>query len=372
MEGRTGITVARDLVYLRRACELARRGAANVSPNPPVGSVVVREGRTLGEGFHHRRGEAHAEVEALRAAGDVAGATLYVSLEPCNHHGRTPPCTDAIVASGIARVVIGALDPNPKTAGGGVARLREAGIAVEVAGDPWARALIEPFATAIRSPRPYVTLKMASSLDGYVAPRPGAHWLTGDAAREFVRGLRAAHDAVMVGAGTVRVDDPLLTTRPHYARRIPYVRIVACETDPVDPARRIFAPPAEAPDAFARTIVLAPRGAASKFAALEAVADVLYVGDADVRQLDVAAALRALKSERGIQSVLCEGGPTLAGRIVAAGLVDRLAWLLAPVLLRGERAVPVLAGAELAAPLRFEECERLGNDLLLSAKVEHV
>jgi len=372
LERRSSIAVARDLVYLRRACELAARGAANVSPNPPVGAVIVRDGRTLGEGFHHRRGEAHAEVEALGGAGDVSGATLYVSLEPCNHHGRTPPCTEAIVERGIARVVIGALDPNPKTGGGGVVRLRAAGIDVEVVDDPWAASLIEKFATAIRSARPFVTLKMASSLDGFVAPQPGSHWLTGARAREFVRMLRATHDAVMVGAGTARVDDPALTTRPHYARRTPYRRVVACETDPVDASRRVFAPPSEAPQAFAPTIVLAPRGAAARFADLEAVADVLYVGRDDATQLDLAAALEALKRERGIESLLCEGGPTLAGRMLASGLVDRVAWLIAPVLLRNERAVPVLAGADLAAQLRFECCERLGDDLLLSAKVENV
>jgi diaminohydroxyphosphoribosylaminopyrimidine deaminase/5-amino-6-(5-phosphoribosylamino)uracil reductase len=351
---------------------LAARGAANVSPNPPVGAVIVRDGRTLGEGFHHVRGDAHAEVEALAGAGDVSGATLYVSLEPCNHHGRTPPCTEAIVERGIARVVIGALDPNPRTDGGGVARLRAAGIEVETLDEPWAGALIEKFATAIRSTRPFVTLKMASSLDGFVAPRPGSHWLTGDAAREHVRMLRASHDAVMVGAGTVRVDDPQLTTRPHFARRTPYRRIVACETDPVPAGRRVLAAPPGLEQAFAPTIVLAPRGAAARFEPLAPVADVLTVGEDDAAQLDLRAALVALKEERGIQSVLCEGGPTLAARLLASDLVDRVDWLIAPVLLRADRAVPVLAGADLAAQLHFERCERLGEDLLLSAKVEHV
>jgi diaminohydroxyphosphoribosylaminopyrimidine deaminase/5-amino-6-(5-phosphoribosylamino)uracil reductase len=357
---------------LRRACELAERGATNVSPNPPVGAVIVRDGRTLGEGFHHRRGEAHAEVEAISAAGNVAGATLYVSLEPCNHLGRTPPCTEALVQHGITRVVIGVLDPNPKTNGGGVARLRAAGIEVEVADDPWAASLVEKFATAIRSARPFVTLKMASSLDGFVAPGPGSHWLTGSEAREFVRSLRAHHDATMVGAGTVRVDDPQLTTRPHFARRTPYYRVVACETDPVEAGRRIFAPPSEGGSAYAATIVLAPRGSAARFRELEAVADVLLVGEPSATQLDLAAALEALKRERGIESVLCEGGPTLAGRMLARGLIDRVDWLIAPVLLRNDRAVPVLAGADLAAQLRFERCEQLGDDLLLSAKVDHV
>jgi diaminohydroxyphosphoribosylaminopyrimidine deaminase/5-amino-6-(5-phosphoribosylamino)uracil reductase len=343
-----------------------------VSPNPPVGAVIVRDGRTLGEGFHHMAGEAHAEVEALRAAGEVAAATLYVTLEPCNHHGRTPPCTDAIVASGIERVVIGAADPNPATDGAGIARLRAAGMQVDVVNERRSVALIERFAAAIRLPRPYVTLKMASSVDGYVAPRPGPHWLTGEPARLYVRELRAEHDAVLVGAGTIRVDDPQLTTRPHFARRKPYVRVVACETDPVEKTSRIFTVPTP-PGAFVASIVLAPRGAARRFEALESVADVLYVGDEDSTQLDLPAALRALKSERGIASVLCEGGPTLAGRLLSAGLVDRLTMLVAPALLGGEQAVPVFAGADLrAVQLRFDRHERIGDDLLISAKVEHV
>lgn len=355
---------------MRRACELAARGIGSVSPNPPVGAVLVRDGSTLGEGFHHRRGEAHAEVEALRGVPDATGATLYVSLEPCNHHGRTPPCTEAILGRGIRRVVVGAPDPNPRTDGSGIARLRAAGLEVEVLDDPWAGEIIEPFSIAVRAERPYVTLKMAASLDGYIGPAPGSHWLTGERARMRVRELRVAHDAVLVGAGTVRIDDPQLTPRPHHTRLRPYTRIVACETDPVDPERRIFAPPAHDAQAFAPTIVLAPGGARARFAALERVADVLYVGDAQALQLDLGEALRALKAERGVASVLCEGGPTLGGRLLAQGLVDRLTWLLAPRLLRNERAVPALAGAEFAATrLAFDRCELLGEDVLLTARV---
>src|SRR5579884_3487323 len=215
-----------ERVYVARACELAQRGVGSTSPNPPVGAVLVRDGETLGEGYHRVRGGPHAEIEALDDARkngkDPRGATLFVSLEPCNHHGLTPPCSEAIVAAGIARVVIGAPDPNPKTNAGGIARLREAGINAQIVHDAWAQRLIEPFSVAVRTARPYITLKMAASLDGYVAPKPGAHWLTGEVARERVRELRAAHDAVMVGAGTVRVDDPQLTVRPAHARRKPY------------------------------------------------------------------------------------------------------------------------------------------------------
>ena len=340
-----------------------------------MGCVILRDGATLGEGWHHRQGEAHAEVEALRDArargGDVRGATAYVSLEPCNHHGRTPPCSEALIEAGIARVVVGALDPNPKTAQGGVRRLREAGIAVDVLDDSAARALIERFRwTIAHDARPYVTLKMAASLDGYVASRRGAQqWLTGELARERVRELRIEHDAVMVGAGTVRIDDPQLTVRPHATRRKPYVRIVACETEAIAMTSRILAPPEDTPpDAYARTIVLAPHGAHAKFAALEPHAEVVYVGHEGALQLDLAAALAALR-ERGIASVLCEGGPTLAGRLLAAGLVQRVVWLLAPVFLRSETAVPALGGADLAGANGwcFDRIERVGDDMLLSA-----
>jgi diaminohydroxyphosphoribosylaminopyrimidine deaminase/5-amino-6-(5-phosphoribosylamino)uracil reductase len=339
----------------------------------------VRDGITLGEGWHHRRGEAHAEVEALNAArsagNDVRGATAYVSLEPCNHHGRTPPCTGALIDAGIVRVVIGAPDPNPKTAGGGIARLRAASIAVEVADLPAAAQLIERFAYTIAQPSlPFVTLKMAMSLDGAIASQPGrAEWLTGEEARAFVHNARAEHDAVLVGAGTIRIDDPLLTVRPHVVRHKPYRRVVACETDPIPLRARVLAAPADAPaDAYARTIVLAPAGARVRFAELETVAEVVYAGDQDAQQLDLRAALEALRA-RGIDTVFCEGGPTLAGRFIAAGLVQRAIWLVAPRFLQSPAAVPVLAGADLSTlgnGWRFDRVERLGDDLLLSGRID--
>jgi diaminohydroxyphosphoribosylaminopyrimidine deaminase/5-amino-6-(5-phosphoribosylamino)uracil reductase len=357
-----------DAVYVARACELALRGAGSTSPNPCVGAVIVRDGNTLGEGYHHVRGAPHAEVEAIddarRRGRDIRGATLYVSLEPCDHHGATPPCTDAVVDAGIARVVIGASDPNPKMNGKGARKLRAAGVDVAIAGDAWSRAIVADFAVAIRTRRPYVTLKMAASLDGYVAPKPGRHWLTGEAARERVRELRIAHDAVMVGAGTVRIDDPQLTVRPPHARRRPYVRVVVCEDAPVPASARIFA----ATPGYARTIVVAPGGVRKRFAELERVADCVFAGDGE--RLDLGAALAALKGA-GLSSVLCEGGPTFATGLLAQRLVDRLVWIVAPVLLASERAVPALArGVDAALPgWRFETVERTGEDLWLVAKL---
>jgi diaminohydroxyphosphoribosylaminopyrimidine deaminase/5-amino-6-(5-phosphoribosylamino)uracil reductase len=341
--------------------------------------VIARDGRTLGEGWHHRKGQPHAEAEALRlareAGEDVRGATMYVTLEPHDHESTMPRCSVAVIEAGIARVVVGTLDPNVRTHGNGVARMRAAGVQVDVVEDSACVRLVERFAYTIASDLPYVTLKMAMSLDGYVAPRSGTHQVTGAAARERVFDLRATHDAVLVGAGTVRVDDPLLTVRPHRTRVKPYARVVACETAPIPLDRRILAPPPDAPPGSYRpTIVLAPAGLAAAFAPLAAQADVVFAGDPVAAQLDLRAALIALR-ERGIASVLCEGGPTLAGRLSAAGLVERIVWFVAPSLLHGPEAIPVLAGADLAQAATgwsFEEVERVGDDLMITARLPHV
>ena len=360
-----------DRLFLDRAYELAERAIGNTAPNPAVGAVVARDGSIISEGYHHRAGEEHAEVHALRDAGEEArGATLYVSLEPCNHHGRTPPCTHAVAQAGIARVVIGTPDPNPRTDAGGIHYLRERGIDVEIADDPHARAIAEPFARAIRSDRPYVTLKMATSLDGFVASNSDAQeWLTGDEAREYVRELRIAHDAVIVGAGTIRVDNSQLTVRPPHHRLREYVRIVACETDSVDSRSAVFRPH----EGYSRTIVVAPAGAKEKFQNLAPVADLLFVGSDSQTQLDIPQAFRDLRAH-GLTSMLCEGGPTMAGHLFSQGLVDRFVWLVAPRLLRTPAAVPVLTSGSLESVrgLRFDRVEHLGADLLISGTVDSV
>ena len=337
-----------------------------------MGALIVRDGEIVGEGFHHVAGAAHAEVEALRVAGGRAqGATMYVSLEPCNHTGKTPPCSRALIDAGVTRVVIGTLDPNPKTARGGVQALESAGVAVTVLEAPAAKHLIEAFARAIiKTDRPYVVVKMASSIDGCIAQEAGTqHWLTGPQAKSAVRDLRIAYDAVMVGAGTVRIDNPQLTVRPPHTRLRPYVRVVVCETATLPADRAVFAPV----DGYDRTIILAPTGIRDRFAALQDRAEIIFAGAPESRELSLVEAMGALRA-RGISSVLCEGGPTLAGRLVAAGLVDRFVWLVAPVVLGGSKAVRVLnppPGVALPS-IAIDTVERVGDDLLLSGTVASV
>jgi diaminohydroxyphosphoribosylaminopyrimidine deaminase/5-amino-6-(5-phosphoribosylamino)uracil reductase len=305
-------------VSIERALELAERGRGTTHPNPVVGAVVVRDGEVVAEGWHERKGGPHAEVVALDAAGERArGATLYVTMEPCAHHGTTPPCTEAILAAGVARVVAGSLDPNPE-AGGGLEVLRAAGVDVELVDSFAARAQNEAWRTWVAKGRPFVVLKLALTLDCRVTT-PGTRWISGEESRRHVHELRAQVDAVAVGMGTVRADDPELTARDVGATRQP--RRLAFGSGP------------------------------SK---LE-----LRTGPLDEE-------LRALASE-GVQSLLVEGGPTLATSLLRDGLVDKLMLYLAPRV-AGEG---VLFEPELAAPvqLRRPSVERLGDDVLLTAYV---
>ena len=312
--------------WLSRALELAERGRGTTRPNPVVGAVVVRDGEPVGEGWHERPGEAHAEPIALAAAGERArGATLYVTLEPCAHEGRTPACTDAIVAAGIARVVVAAEDPYHLVRGRGLARLREAGVDVQLANGELAslaRRQNEAFRTWAVAGRPFVTYKAAMTLDGRLTV-PGSRWVSGDEARRFVHELRAASDAVGVGMGTVRADDPQLTARDVGAVRQP---------------RRL---------AFGR-------GPLPDGSDLELVA-----GDLDDE-------LARLGGE-GVQSLLLEGGPTLATAFFERDLVDKLLVFVAPTI---SGAGPRLLG-DLGAPvgLAAMEATHVGPDVLLTAYI---
>ncbi|MDF1503334.1 bifunctional diaminohydroxyphosphoribosylaminopyrimidine deaminase/5-amino-6-(5-phosphoribosylamino)uracil reductase RibD [Roseisolibacter sp. H3M3-2] len=322
-----------DARHMRRALQLARRGRGHTAPNPMVGAVVVRDGAVVGEGWHRAYGGPHAEVRALAAPGGAArGATVYVTLEPCNHHGKTPPCTDALLAADVARVVVAVADPFPAAAGG-AARLRAAGVRVDLGLlEADARELNAPFLhAALGAGRPWVTLKLALSLDGALADHThGPGWLTGPAARLAVHRMRAEADAVAVGIGTALADDPALTVRGARAPRVPPLRVVFDRTLRLPTGSRLARTAREVPVA----VVTEPAPDPARAAALEAL------GVRVVPAPGLAAGLGALRREHGVRALLVEGGAGLAGALWGAGLVDRLVIFQAPVVLGADALRP--------------------------------
>ncbi len=358
-----------DARFMARALKLAARGLGRTWPNPPVGAVLVRGGRVVGEGFHRRAGLPHAEVEALRAAGARArGATLYVTLEPCTHHGRTPPCVDALVRLGLRRVVVAIPDPNPRVRGRGIARLRRARVPVVVGpGAEEARRLTAGYRSRLLRGRPLVTLKLATTLDGRIAARGGdARWITGPAARRLAHAFRDVSDAVLVGAGTVRADDPRLTCRLPGGRD-PVRVVLAGRHLALPPRARVLArggPP---------TWVVAPAGAApGRVAALRRRGvEVLLVPPRGPR-VRFAALVRALAA-RGLTTLLVEGGAAVAAEALRAGVVDRLVLFVAPTLLGGD-GVPMVGAlgiTRVARALRVRGLAvgRVGGDLVLEGRL---
>jgi len=359
-----------DEVYMRRALELAGRGRGLVAPNPLVGAVVVQGGEIVGEGWHRGPGTDHAEIVALEAAGDGArGGTLYITLEPCSHFGRTPPCAPRLVDAGIARVVAGTADPNPLVDGRGFRILREAGVEVEVGLlERESSRLNEAFAKHVRTGVPVVTLKMAASLDGRAAARDGSsRWISGEAARAEVHRMRASADAIMVGAGTAFRDDPALTCRdPDYVGP-PKLRVVVDGRGIVPPTHRVF--DGEAPVLIATTEA-APEDRREAWRERGAGVLVLDEGSSRVSLERLFAEL----GKRDVQHVLVEGGPTLAWELVGRRLVDRLVLYLAPKLVGGREAPGVLEGEGIpgigdAVPVEIEEVTRVGSDIKVVARV---
>ena len=359
-----------DAAFMRRALELAERGRGRTSPNPMVGAVVVRDGHVVGEGAHLRAGEPHAEILALSAAGTAArGATLYVTLEPCAHHGRTPPCAPAVVAAGVGRVVIAVGDPNPH-AGGGADRLRAAGVTVDdgVLAEE-AERQNRAWLTAMRQRRPHVTLKAAATLDGKLADVHGAsRWITGEPARRHAHRLRAESDAIVVGVTTALRDDPALTVR-------------LAERWPREPYRVVLDTQARlAPDAqlirggtAARALIaVGPAAPASRVTALERAGATVIRCATRQGRVDVSSLLVRL-FELEARAVLVEGGGETHAAFVDAGLVDRVALFVAPLLLGGGQAPGVVGGLgrELKNALRLAapSVTALGDDLLLEADV---
>ena len=355
-----------DERWMRRALELARRGEGKTRPNPPVGAIVVRGGRCVGEGWHRRAGEAHAEALALRRAGARArGAALYVTLEPCCTWGRQPPCTEAILSAGVARVVASLPDPNPKHRGRGFRILRKAGVAVTVgAARAEAAELIAPFTKWIVHRRPYVTLKLALSLDGRIADSEGAsRWITGPAARRAVQALRRQADAILVGRETVERDDPSLLPRPSLGRE-PW-RVVADRMGRTPLKARLLQD-----EAVERTLIaVSERCPAEREAALRATGAQVERLPETEEGISPAALLEAL-GRRGLLHVVCEGGGALAGSLVRAGCVDEFWFFLAPKLLGAAGAAAIAGGWPMAeAPaLEWVGGERVGRDWLIRAR----
>jgi diaminohydroxyphosphoribosylaminopyrimidine deaminase/5-amino-6-(5-phosphoribosylamino)uracil reductase len=339
---------------MRRALELAMRGLGETNPNPVVGCVVARAGRVVGEGFHARAGGPHAEVLALRAAGARArGATLYVTLEPCAHHGRTPPCAPLVRDAGIARVVVAIRDPDPRTSGRGLALLRRAKVRVLTglcAAE--AEALAARFLTAARRRRPYVLLKAALTLDGRIATAAGrSRWITSPAQRRQARFLRRLHDAVLVGIGTVLADDPLLLPQPRTRRT--FTRVVLDTRLRLPPRSRL----ARSATGRAPVLVLCGKDApARRRRALEARGVTVVGVPARAGRIAPRAALAALR-ERGLASVMVEGGSEVLGSFLREGVVDEVALFRAPLLLGGRSSRPAFGGpdpAEIREALRLE------------------
>lgn len=356
-----------DLLHMRAALALARRGLGNAWPNPAVGCVLVKDGRVIGRGWTQPGGRPHAETEALRRAGDAArGATAYVTLEPCSHHGRTPPCCEALAEAGIARVVMAMRDPDPRVNGRGLTMLRGAGIVVEEGLlEAEARALNAGFFRRIQAGMPLVTLKLASTLDGRIATASGeSRWITGEAARREVHALRARHDAILVGSGTVLADDPDLTCRIPGMERVPMLRVVADARLRTPEASRLVRSAGAAPV----LIITAPgHPPAAQAPFIAAGADIVTVPSHAAGGLDLPSLLRAL-GRRGVTRVLAEGGAGLAAALLRQGLVDRLVWFHAPAVMGGD-GHPALEGLRLAALSAMPRFRRtaqraIGDDML--------
>ena len=355
---------------MTRAIELARSALGSASPNPAVGAVVVQNGAVVGEGYTLPPGQRHAEIGALAQAGSSArGATLFCTLEPCCHYGRTPPCTDAIIAAGVSRVVYAVRDPNPRVSGGGESALRAAGVAVERQTNPEAEELHEAFAKHITTGLPFVVAKFAMSLDGKIATRTGSsQWITGSAARARVQRMRKEMDAIMVGIGTTLADDPQLTARDAQGEPLPSnlqpVRIIVDSSARTPPTARMLNQPG-------RTIIATAAGVPrDRVARLEDVgADVREFPGSDGR-VDLRKMLKFVGGQ-GIVSVLVEGGGLVLGATLDVGLIDKVCAFVAPMLIGGAGAPSPVAGsgaAVIADALRLERTriEPIGPDWLIT------
>ncbi|MGB0629492.1 MAG: bifunctional diaminohydroxyphosphoribosylaminopyrimidine deaminase/5-amino-6-(5-phosphoribosylamino)uracil reductase RibD [Alphaproteobacteria bacterium] len=353
--------------FMRMAVGLARRGHGNVAPNPSVGCVIVRDGCVVGRGWTRPGGRPHAETEALAQAGAAAaGADVYVTLEPCAHHGETPPCAEALIDAGVGRVIIGAGDPDPRVDGGGISMLRAAGIAVVegcCAGD--AKRVAEGFLRRVRDGRPMVTVKAATSLDGRIATSTGAsQWITGEISRALGHGMRARHDAIMVGGATALADNPSLTCRLPGLENASPARVVVCGAAPVPAEHALVATASRTPTIF---ITGDAQTLENREACEAAGVSVIEVGTDTDGNVDIIAALAALGGQ-GITRLMVEGGGRLISALFRADLVDRLVWFRAPKVIGGD-GIPVASAfgvAELDGAANFVNVSArpAGDDLV--------
>ena len=363
-----------DLIYMRRALELAARGIGRTSPNPLVGAVIVKDGKIIGEGYHLKAGTPHAEIHALNAAGEAArGGTLYVTLEPCSHYGRTPPCCQAVIKAGIARVVVAMVDPNPEVSGRGLKQLAEVGIQV-INGvlEDEARQLNEVFTKYITTRLPFVVMKSAVTWDGKTATRTGhSFWVTGPQAREEVHRMRDRYDAIMVGIGTVLADNPQLTTRlPPGEKGNDPVRIVVDSTLRLPLEARVINPSSKAP----LLVVTTPRASEERRRALRERGVEIMVIDTHLDYVDLPVMLQEL-AKREITGILLEGGATLNASALEAGLVDKVVTFIAPKIVGGKEAPGMIGGLgqermDQAWRLKRISINQLGEDLMLTGYVQ--
>ncbi len=358
-----------DEDYIRLALELAASAKGEVSPNPLVGALIVKDGRIVGRGVHRYAEVKHAEILALEEAGELAqGATLYTNLEPCCHHGRTPPCTDAIIRAGIARVVASMIDPNPQVRGRGFEALRRAGIRVDVGiAEAEARQLNEKFIRYITSGRPFVHLKIAMSLDGRIATATGhSRWITSEVSRQAVHALRHEYDAILVGIGTVLADDPELTDRSARSRHRPLVRVVLDSRLRIPLTSKLVRTARQWPLWIFTTEPLGERA----HRLIERSASVIPV-PARTGRVDVSAVLEEL-GRREITSLLVEGGAEVHAAFLQQGLADKLTVFIAPKIIGGRRAIPAIGGEDIptldrALSVRIVNVARLGDDVEITA-----
>jgi len=358
---------ADDARFMARAIQLARRGLYTTDPNPRVGCVIARDGKMLGEGWHERAGLPHAEIEALNAAGAAArGATAYVTLEPCCHHARTPPCTDALIRAGVKRVVAAMLDPNPRVAGRGLAALEQAGIAIGVGLlEADADALNPGFLSRMRAARPFVRLKLAASMDGRTALVSGeSKWITGEAARRDVQRWRARSAAILTGVGTVLADDPSLTVRELEIGRQPLRVVVDTRLRMPRNARMLRLP-------GATLLATASRDMARAQALHQAGAEIVVI-PTDGGRVNLASLMQTLAA-REVNEILVEAGATLCGSLVDAGLVDEVLLYYAPHLMgaaeRGMFAVTPLAAMNERTRLKVVDVRAVGEDWRVTARL---